>query len=100
MLLSRKKSYWKKVTYRGGVYYGNTHYSIKQTTFNDLGINFGLSLPVGVFTGSNPPKHINLALTLGQRGTTTDNLIKEKYAVLSFSFNFNSRWFERYKLGL
>ena len=99
-LLLNKKSYLRRITYRGGVHYGTTPYSINNTSFNDVGINFGFTLPVGIFTATNPPKHLNLALALGQRGTTANNLIKEKYAVLSVSLNFNSRWFERYKLGL
>lgn len=99
-LLLNKKSYLKRITYRAGVHYGTTPFTINNTTFNDVGINFGLTLPVGIFTAANPPKYLNLALALGQRGTTANNLIKEKYAILSISFNFNSRWFERYKLGL
>ena len=94
------KNYLKRITYRAGAFYGSVPYKINGTTFSDVGINFGVSLPVGIFTASNPPRYVNLAMTLGQRGTLDNNLIKEKYALISLSFNFNSRWFERYKLGL
>ena len=93
-------SYLKRMTYRAGVFYGSAPYKINGTSFSDVGITFGLTMPVGIFTVSNPPKNINLGVTLGQRGTTDNNLIKEKYALVSLSFNFNSRWFQRYKLGL
>lgn len=93
-------SYLKRMTYRAGVFYGSVPYQINETTFSDAGITFGLTMPVGIFTASNPPKTINLGVTLGQRGTLVNNLIKEKYALISLSFNFNNRWFQRYKLGL
>ena len=88
------------MTYRAGVFYGSAPYKINRTTFSDVGITFGLTMPVGIFTAANPPKNVNLGVTLGQRGTLANNLIKEKYALVSLSFNFNSRWFQRYKLGL
>ena len=93
-------SYWKRITYRAGVFYGSVPYKINGTTFSDVGMSFGLTFPVGIFTATNPPKNINLGVTLGQRGTLVNELIKEKYALVSLSFNFNNRWFQRYKLGL
>lgn len=93
-------SYYKRVTYRAGVFYGSVPYKINGTNFSDVGMSFGFTLPVGIFTVSNPPKNVNLAVTLGQRGTLANDLLKEKYALVSLSFSFNSRWFQRYKLGL
>lgn len=90
----------KKLFYRAGIHYGSSPFSINETSFNDIGINFGTSLPLGKFGRGQRPNYINLAMNLGQRGTTDNNLIKEKYAIVSVSFSFNSLWFQRYKLGL
>ena len=61
-------SYFKKITYRGGVRYENTGLIFNDKSINDLGLNLGLGLPIpGVFS------NINLGLELGKRGTTAAN---------------------------
>jgi len=46
----------------------------------------------------NPPRSIfNIAFEFGQRGTLDNNLIKEKYGILSFSLTLYDFWFNKQK---
>lgn len=94
-LLLKRTSYFSRVTYRAGVHYGSTPYNIGGETFNDVGINFGMSMPIGIGTRLIPQRAFLWGVSLGQRGAITSGLVKEKYALLSLSFNINSRWFDR-----
>lgn len=79
---------FKRASYRFGVEYEQTPYYLNQTNINDIGINFGASIPV------NQLSLLNLAAKVGQRGTTEKGLVRENYInfTLGFSLNDNS-WF-------
>ncbi|WP_144606162.1 hypothetical protein [Algoriphagus algorifonticola] len=81
----------KRGTYRVGLEFLQTPYYINQTTINDLGINFGASIPV------NQLSLMNLAVKVGQRGTTSAGLIRENYVnfTLGFSLNDNTWFYKR-----
>jgi hypothetical protein len=87
-------SYWSRSTYRAGFRYENTGLVINDQSINDLGITFGMSLPVGGY-GSN----LNIGLEFGKRGTTKAGLIQENYTNLSLSLSLNDRWFEKRKFN-
>jgi hypothetical protein len=81
----------KRGTYRVGLEYQQTPYYLNETNINDLGINFGASLPV------NQLSLLNFAVKVGQRGTTNNGLIKESYVnfTLGLSLNDNSWFYKR-----
>ena len=81
----------KRGTYRIGLEYQQTPYYLNETNINDLGINFGASLPV------NQLSLLNLAVKVGQRGTTNNGLIRESYVnfTLGLSLNDNSWFYKR-----
>ncbi|WP_425636570.1 hypothetical protein ACPUEN_14260 [Algoriphagus yeomjeoni] len=81
----------KRGTYRVGLEYQQTPYYLNETNINDLGINFGASLPV------NQLSLLNFAVKVGQRGTTDNGLIRENYVnvTLGLSLNDNSWFFKR-----
>jgi len=54
----------KRATYRFGLEFIQTPYYLNNTNINDLGINFGASLPL------NQLSLMNFAMKVGQRGTT------------------------------
>lgn len=85
-------SYLKRTTYRFGINYQQTPYLVNNEQINDFGINFGVSLPVKNFSS------LNLGFKYGQRGTTSNNLVREQYfqARLGFTINDN-RWFIKRK---
>ena len=84
-------SYLSRVSYRLGFHYRETPFVVEEQPINDFGIDFGLSLPVSNLSS------INLALELGRRGTTEQNLIREDYLKATLGVTFNDRWFIRRK---
>jgi hypothetical protein len=81
-------SYFNVVTYRAGLYYNQMPFIIHDNRLNDFGINFGASFPV-----NKNLSNINIALAVGQRGTTSNNLIKEQYIRFNLGFTLSDRWF-------
>ncbi len=85
-------SYWKRVTYRAGMYYENTGLEIKNEVINEFGMSFGVGLPVGgMFSNAN------LGAEIGRRGTREQNLILENFFNFRISLSLNDRWFEKRK---
>ena len=87
-------SYTKRIVYRGGFKYEKTGLVINSESINDMGVTFGLGLPVtGGFS------NVNLGFELGKKGTTKANLVQENYANVSVSFSLNDKWFEKRKFN-
>ena len=74
------RGYHKLVSYRVGAYFSNSYLMVNQYQLEDYGITFGLGLPVKTLKSS-----INVAFTMGTRGTTEYNLIKENYGIVTFN---------------
>jgi hypothetical protein len=102
-----KEPYYKKVFYRAGFRFANTYLSINNTQLNDYAFTFGLGLPLrkikimGVAEGDTDQKYyqsvINLGFEIGQRGTTMNQLINEKYINVIANFTLNDKWFIKRK---
>lgn len=82
------RSYFKKVKYRAGLHYEKSYLKIGNQQINEFGMSFGLGLPV-----NRSKSTINLAVELGRKGTTNNNLIRENYTKVSLSLNLYDRWF-------
>lgn len=87
---SNISNYFKRIRYRLGLSYEKAPYVVQNKNINDLGINFGWSLPVKVSS-------LDMGFKYGQRGTTSNNLIKEKYFKFVLGVTVNDRWFIRRK---
>ncbi|MBT3209963.1 MAG: hypothetical protein HN704_08095 [Bacteroidetes bacterium] len=95
-------NYFKRVNYRIGAHYSNTYLNIPTKDINsemfgyeqlnDIGISLGFGLPIR-YTNSA----INIAVKVGQRGTTDFNLIKENYAIVSLNLSLHDIWFVKRK---
>ncbi|MGQ9847223.1 MAG: hypothetical protein ACUVQP_06960 [Bacteroidales bacterium] len=99
-------SYWKMVNYRIGAYYNKTYLNINNNNINELGITFGLALPItktdkgeGTMIRRKLPPMINLAMSYGTRGTTSNNLIKEHFFQFSIGLNIHEIWFVKRKFN-
>lgn len=77
----------KRMTYRTGVSVENSAYLVNGTSLRDVGINFGLSLPV------NRISSLDLAFRYGKRGDKTANGLTENYFKVYFGITFNDQWF-------
>ncbi len=85
-------NFFERVTYRAGLYFGDTPYLIKGKTISEKGVTAGFTMPLGRSTIYDLYQ-LNAAIGYGQRGTTDDNLIAENNFQFSVGFTINSRWF-------
>ena len=86
-------SYWNRVTYRAGFAYKNIGLVVNDTEIDDIGISFGVSLPLGLKISN-----FNLGFELGKRGTTENNLILENYYNFRLSISLNDKWFGKRRI--
>lgn len=87
-------SYWNWVRYRAGVYYNNSALQINETGINEVGITFGLGLPL-----RRSRSTINLGLEIGNRGTTDNDLIQETFVNFTLGFSIYENWFIQRKFN-
>ncbi len=85
-------SYLKKIKYRFGFHYANTNLQLNNTQLSEIGIAFGLGLPIKS-SGSS----INIGAEIGRRGTTDNDLIKENYVKFTLGISIFERWFIKRK---
>jgi hypothetical protein len=85
-------SYLQRMTYRMGFHYGKTPLFLKGNHIDELGISFGLSLPI-----LQSRSTVNLSLAIGKRGTTNNDLIQENFVRFTLGVNIFERWFLRRK---
>ncbi|HUQ65076.1 MAG TPA: hypothetical protein VM101_02920 [Flavitalea sp.] len=89
------KSYWGRVTYRAGLWYGRDYVKV----VDDLpswGLSIGFGLPMRPPSYSNQYSIINTAFEFGQRGTNS-NLIKENVFKISIGLTLSDIWFIKKK---
>ncbi len=84
------RGYLKLMTYRVGGYYSNYYLQVNDYQLKDYGITFGLGIPVKTMRSS-----INVAFTLGTRGTTDYNLVEENYGIITFNVTLHDLWFRK-----
>ena len=82
--------YMRRCSYRAGAYYDKAYYKFDGHNVNSMGITLGLTLPI--------PKYYNgvsLGVDLGQRASTRNNMIRERYAMFVIGFNIHDIWFRK-----
>ncbi|MDF1575002.1 MAG: hypothetical protein P1P86_07400 [Bacteroidales bacterium] len=84
------RGYHKLMSYRLGGYYSNSYLMVNEQQLQDYGITFGVGLPVKTLRSS-----LNVAFTLGTRGTTEYNLVKENYGIITFNVTLHDLWFRK-----
>jgi hypothetical protein len=95
-------SYWNRVTYRAGVYMENSGLTIDAEKngdnfeeVNNIGISFGVGLPVGKQQLSN----LNFGFEFGKRGKTQSNLVQENFINFRMSLSLNDKWFQKRQIN-
>jgi len=82
--------YLNRVTYMTGINYRISQVELNNNQVNELGINFGFSLPVARISS------IEVGFEYGQRGNISDNLIEEEFFKFYFGVSFNDiQWKKR-----
>jgi len=85
--------YYKRITFRGGLYYDQSYMNVLGNQVNSKGITLGMSLPISRWYNS-----LGLTLNVGQRGTKSDNLLKENYFMFGINFALHDiSWFRKPK---
>lgn len=86
-----KGTYFRRVQYRFGGYYQTGYLDFDQTTIDTKAVTVGISLPIGIRSGTGL---INLGIQAGQTGSLNNNLIKENFIHAHIGLTFNSTYFE------
>lgn len=84
-------NYWKKMTYRAGIYTGQDIFQFGNQAIRANGLTVGIGYPVRRTNLSIG--QINASFDVGQRGTTANGLLSERYTKFSVGFTFNDKWF-------
>lgn len=86
-------SYFKLVDYRLGLKYDKTFVKINDTDINQYALTFGFGFPL--------PRNratfykINFSAELGQRGTESNNLVRDRFVNFNLGFTLNDKWFQK-----
>ena len=88
-------NYLKLIDYRLGLSYDKTYLSLNQNDIDVKSVNFGFGFPL--ISSRNAFYKINFTTEIGQRGTLSNNLVKENFYNFYIGFTINDRWFQKYK---
>jgi hypothetical protein len=83
--------YLKRCSYRAGIYYDQAYYKLDGNNVNSMGVTLGFTLPI-------PGRYYNgisFGVDLGQRASTRNNMIRERYAMFVIGFNIHDKWFRK-----
>ena len=87
-------NYFQRVVYRYGFKYENTGMELQGEELNDLGISFGVGLPLG-----KGLTYLNLGVEYGVKGKTSYALVEEKYFNVRMSRSLGDKWFRKRKIN-
>ncbi len=85
-------SYFQRVSYRIGFYYGKDYVRLNNTDLDFYAFTAGLSFPFKRSTD-----RIHTSFEIGRRGTETNGLLKETFVRFGLGISFNDRWFIKRK---
>ncbi len=84
--------YYKRMDFRAGASYSNTPLQFEGKQLKEMSMSFGFGIPV-----KKSRTKYDFSCTLGQRGTTNNNLIKEQFIRLGLSISYDGIWFVKRK---
>jgi hypothetical protein len=92
--------YWKRIVFRAGFRQETSGIMINNTSLEETGISFGVSLPLGgYYSAANVAgfSSLNIGFEFGKRGVNTNGLIQENYWSLRVGASLNDLWFIKRK---
>ncbi|MDC0643486.1 hypothetical protein OAP39_02705 [Flavobacteriaceae bacterium] len=93
-------NYWKRMAFRAGFRQEISGIMINNTSLEETGISFGVSLPLGgYYSAANVAGYssLNIGFELGKRGVNTNGLIEENYWSIRLGASLNDLWFIKRK---
>ena len=82
-----------RIHYRAGVRYSQTYLKLKETPLKEYGISIGFAIPLKIKSSPRVLPSISFAVEGGQRGTTNNNLIRERYLRIHLGITISEEWF-------
>jgi len=94
--ISRKKVYYNSRVelsyFQSGLYYGESYLQINGQQIKDMGATMGFGI-----NSLKSPLAYSIVFQYGIKGTTSNNLIRENYANVTFMINYGSIWYTKGK---
>jgi hypothetical protein len=87
------RKYWDRVQYAVGANFDTGYLEVDGKRINNAAISIGLSLPI-----ENTFSALNISYSYGQKGTVSENLIKENYHKISLNLSLDGIWFVKRKI--
>ncbi len=84
----RFDKYYRKIVYRGGLFYDQKMHKSNNARIEEYGLSFGLSFPL-IWERSK----LEFATVIGRRGDISVNKYEETFLKLSFSITVGEIWF-------
>jgi hypothetical protein len=82
----------RRTHYRFGINYTQTPYQHGGRQVSDLGVSFGLGIPIRNLS------FMNVGMTLGSRGFIENQGIQENYGRIYLGFTLSDQWFRKYRI--
>ena len=82
--------YFNNVAYRAGAYYKKENFLLNGKQISSMGITLGATLPIYRWYNG-----LTLGVELGQRGSLSDGMIRERYVNFSIGVNIFDIWFQK-----
>ncbi len=86
--------YYNVIDYRVGFKYNKSYIQVANQDINQMAVTVGLGFPLPSMFGGSFYK-INFATELGQMGSVSHGLVRERYVNFNLGFTLNDRWFRR-----
>ncbi len=82
-------------TYRAGLRYGTSYLTVNNNQIQDYSVTLGLGIPLD----PSGTTHMNIGVDLGQRGSLSKTLVRERYCKIYLGVNLLviREWFIRHK---
>lgn len=84
-------TFFKRLTYRGGIAYHSTYYQINGIGINEYLASVGFGIPMG------SEAQLNIGLQVGTRGSTNNSLQKDTMVSLSIGISASEIWFLKFE---
>jgi hypothetical protein len=93
-------TYFKKVHYRLGGRYTDGNLELNNSRISEMAVSIGFGLPVGKVVDKSLKKYgtpniVNLSVEAGQMGTTSNNLVQQKFIRAVLGISINDIWFKK-----
>ena len=82
-----------RLRYRAGLHYTNSYLKVKDSKYNEYGVNLGFGIPM-----IDRRSFLNLAFEYSLIRPESNKLIDEQYFKVSLSYTFNELWFFKRKV--